>query len=182
MAETTKIDIRRGTVYDLFACELLLAKGLEESKGLLPDYDQLAFFHKSLNLLDSGCVFVARELVDDKRERIVGCLALNPEEFSWNSSAKVLRSVHYYVLPAYRPRTLEDGKTLVAEALRDAGCALADLSGMPLIIEQLHQVGPDNRAAAKDRMFERAGMSYVGGNYVYLPQRAEAAAEQEQAA
>ncbi len=170
MTDKPKVGVRRGNVYDLFAVELLLARGLEESNGLLPGYDQLPTLHSALNMLHSGCVFLACEIIDDKRERVVGCLALNPEKWSWNSDAEVLRSVHYYVLPEARSWTLDDGKTLAAEALREVGCALADAAGLPMIIEQLHQVGPDNRAAAKDRMFERAGMSYVGGNYVYLPQ------------
>lgn len=173
MADKPKIVIRRGNVYDLFACEFLLAKGLEESNGLLPDYDQLPTLHKSLNMLHSGSVFLACD-VDEaaKRERIVGCLALIPEAFSWNSSVEVLRSVHFYVLPASRPHTLPDGTTLVFEGLLEAGRILADAVNMPLIVEQLHEVGPDNRAAAKDELFKRAGLSYVGGNHVYLPKPA----------
>lgn len=172
MTDKPKIGIRRGNVYDLFALELLLAKGIEESNGLLPDYDQLPTLHKGLNMLHAGAVFVACE-IREKTERIIGCLALNGEAFSWNSSSEVLRSVHFYVLPDARAHTLDDGKTLAFEGLRAAGCALADAAQMPLIIEQLHQVGPDNRAEAKDELFKRTGMSYVGGSYVYLPRPAE---------
>ena len=170
MSDKATISIRRGNVYDLFALEFLLSKGLEESNGLLPDYDQLPTLHKSLDMLHTGSVFVACEGDEAARsEKIVGCLALNPEAFSWNSAVVVLRSVHFYVLPAFRARTLADGVTLVFDGLRRVGSDLADAANMPMIIEQLHQVGPDNRAEAKDELFKRAGLSYVGGNFVYLP-------------
>lgn len=164
--------IRKGNVYDLFACEFLLAKGLAESDGLLPDYDKLPTLHKSLDMLHTGSVFVACEVDETgKRERVVGCLALNPEAFSWNSAVTVLRSVHFYVLPDARASTLADG-ALLFEGLLSVARDLADAAQMPLLIEQLHQVGPENRALAKDELFKRSGLTYVGGNHVYLPKPA----------
>lgn len=170
MADKVKIAIRPGKVYDLFALEWLLMKGIEESNGLLPNFDQLPTLHQGLDMLYTGTVFVACEIHEaGKRERIVGCLALNAEKFSWNASATVLRSMHFYVLPEARAHTLADGKSLVFEGLLAAGQALSDAAGVPLLVEQLHQVGPDNRAAAKDELFKRAGLAYVGGNHAYLP-------------
>lgn len=170
MADKTKIIIRAATPYDLFALELMLAKGIEESAGLLPDYDQMHFFHTAINMCAAGLVFVAAERDDvAKHEKLVGCLNLDGKTWAWNKTVTILESVHFYVLPEARGRTLEDGKTAVWEGLLQAGQALADAAGVPMVINVIHQVGAENRAGAKDELFKRAGLQYMGGNHLYLP-------------
>lgn len=177
MADKTKIIVRRAERFDLIALELLLSKGIEESKGLLPPYDWGHVYHAAVNQLQAGLIFVASEA-----EKIIGCLSLDAQKWTWNPAFTVLRSVHFYVLPEERAKTLPDGKTLVFQGLLQAGQWLADQASSeeyacPLIVEQLHSLGPDNRAAAKDELMTRAGFAYAGGNFVYLgqPPKAEAA-------
>lgn len=171
-----KYEIRAANQFDLPALELLLAKGIEEAKGLLPPYNWREVWHKAVNQVASGLIFVAVGIDDAaKREKIVGCLVLDAQEWSWNSAVGVLRSQHFYVLPEERSAKLESGK-LIWEGLREAAQHLADAAPMPLIIEILHQMGPEARVAAKDELMSRAGLTYVGGSWVYLPKAAEAKA------
>jgi hypothetical protein len=175
-----KYGIRIATSYDLFALERLMAKGIEESQGLLPDYDQQHFFHTALKLIEMSLVFVACEF-SDKMFKIVGCLALDGRHYAWNPRVVVLESVHYYVLPEARAATLEDGKTLLWDALLQAGKTLAEVRStvflndgskqfhpVPLRIDNFFRID-DARAAAKDELMKRAGFSYIGGNHLFIP-------------
>jgi hypothetical protein len=176
----TKYGIRIANSYDLFALERLMAKGVEESKGLFPDYDQSHFFHTALRMLEREMVFVACQF-EEKQFRIVGCLALDGRTWAWNPRVIVLESVHYYVLPEARTATLEDGKTLLWDALLMAGKTLAEVASTVVLADGSKQFRPvplridnffrieDARAAAKDELMKRAGFSYVGGNHLYIP-------------
>jgi hypothetical protein len=178
------IRIRMANPYDLFSLELLLDKGIEESKGVLPNYDQLQFMHDALDRIASGFVYVACELDEAKKqEKVIGCLALEIRGFGWNANAKLLESVHFYVLPEYRGRTLPDGKTFVYEGLVAQAQGLADVAAtqaeapIKLVIENMHQVGPEARNGAKDELFKRAGLDYLGGKHLYVGKvRAQAGA------
>ncbi len=170
MAKTT-IAVRPVQKWDLWALELLLAKGIEESDGLLPDYDPLHFAHTAINMIAAGLIYVAVEIDEAaKQEKIVGCLAMEAKSWSWNADVRLIESVHFYVLPEVRGRQLADGKTPVWEGLLKAGQALADGAGMPLRVEILHKL--DDRGTAKDELMKRAGFSYTGGNHLYLPKAA----------
>lgn len=174
-----KIGIRKATRYDITALEVMMSKGVEESQGFLPDYDPHLFWHEAVRLIQGETVWVAAQVdIANKREKLIGCLALDAHKWRWNPRVILLESVHFYVLPEARALTLADGKTFVAEALISAAKELADTVPVPLRIENLHQLGPDNRAEAKDRFFDRAGFIYAGGSHVYMPKvTASAAAE-----
>lgn len=184
--------VRLANRYDLFALEALMKKALEESGGLLPPYEPEHFMHTALGMISKQLVFVAVEVSEDKkRERVVGCLALDPKTWHWNPQALLLESVHFYVLPEARKVKIHDGKLLIAEALLACGKQLATVSSYhrqgdgstafiptPLRIDMLFQLGgegtTDNRAAAKDEVMRGCGFLYVGGNHVFIP-REEAA-------
>src|SRR5262245_4115744 len=142
MAE--KILIRYATKYDLIPLEVLLGKGIEESGGLLPNYDALHTYHAAINQIAAGLIFVAAA-VDEaaKREKIVGCLVLDTNTWHWNPSVTILRSVHFYVVPEARGQRLADGKTPVWKGLLDAAQELADGNGLPLIVEVMHKLDDD---------------------------------------
>ena len=170
MATALKYEIRRANQFDLPALEILLAKGIEESKGLLPPYDWPHVYHAAINQIQAGLIFVAGAVDEEaKREKVVGVLVLDAQHFSWSPKAGVIRSVHFYVLPEERGKTLSDGKTLIYEGLIQAGEWLANAAGVPLLIEILHQMGPEARIEAKDKLMEKAGLTYVGGSWLYMP-------------
>jgi len=174
----SKLEIRPANVYDMHQLEILLYKGIEESKGLLPPYDVFQVYHHALKLIEIGSVYILQDIDEEKKQRtVVGCLMLDATSFKWNDAVKWLESVHFYVLPEWRAKKLPDGK-LPFEALVDAAKGLAEACAMPLKIESFHQAG-DNRVLAKDTLFEKAGFFYIGGNFAYLPksmQQKEAAA------
>jgi hypothetical protein len=172
-------EIRRANQFDLPALELLLARGIEESKGLLPPYDWRHVWHAAVNQIASGLVFVATAIDEAaKRQKICGCLVLDAQPWAWNPDVNVLRSQHFYVLPEERSNKLPDGR-LLWEGLREAGQRLSDLASeaaiadgrppIPLLIEVLHQMGPEARVEAKDELMKRAGLQHVGGTWLYMP-------------
>jgi hypothetical protein len=186
--------VRLASRYDLFALERLMEKALAESGGLLPPHDPDHFVHSSMALISKGLVFVAVEVSEDKkRERIVGCLALDARSWHWNPRALFLESVHFYVLPEARKVKIHDGKMLLAEALLACGKQLSTVSSyhqqkdgetvfmpVPLRIDMLFQLSAegitDNRAAAKDELMRGCGFIYVGGNHVFIPKEEQAQA------
>ncbi len=179
-----KYEIRGANQFDLPALELLLARGIEESKGLLPPYDWRHVWHTAVNQIASGMVFVATGTDEAaKRQKIVGCLVLDAQPWAWHPGFQVLRSQHFYVLPEERSNTLADGK-LIWEGLREAGQRLSDIVSeaaieqgappVPLLIEVLHQMGPDARVEVKDELMRRAGLQHVGGTWLYMPKVAAA--------
>lgn len=188
MATKLKYGIRLANPYDLFALENLLAKAIDESNGLYPDYDQDHFFHSSLILINKKFVFVAVSIDEAaKKERILGCLALEPKKWAHNPHAPILEGVYFYVLPEGRTATLEDGKTPLWRALIDAAKSLATMASyskdnegqvhfmpIPLRIELMFMLGTDNRAGAKDELMKTAGFSYTGGNHIYVPEHKQA--------
>lgn len=159
--------IRQATLYDLIPLEMLLSYGIEESKGLLPDYDPLHFTHTAANMIASGLVFVAVEQ-EDKREKVVGCLALEARQWHWQPLAVLVESVHFYVLPEARGKYLSDGKTPIWQGLLGAGRALCDKTGALMRIEILHRLDA-SEAISKDELLKRGGLTYVGGNFIYVP-------------
>jgi hypothetical protein len=164
----TTISVREAVLYDIAALEAMLLMGAEET-DVLPPYDQLHSWHVALNMIESGCVFIAEEVTEDsKQSRAVGCLMLDARTFHWNPSIKVLESVHYYVLPPYRARTCADG-TPVWRALLEAGKELADIAQTTLKVESFFSAREDNRAEVKDELFKQAGYAYMGGNFLYVP-------------
>ena len=172
----TNIQIRQANKYDLWALERLLALGIQESEGLLPGYDELDFVHTGINMIVAGLVFVAVD-IDEKAntEKIVGCLNLEANSWAWNKEQTILESVHFYVIPEARGKALADGKTRVWEGLLAAGKHLADAASnakgyaVPLMIRVIHKMD-DQQVSAKDELFKRAGLSYVGGTHLYVPQ------------
>lgn len=169
--------VRRATLWDLGPLELLLKKGIAESNGLLPDYDRAHVYHAAVNQIETGLIFIASGVDEaNKREKIVGCLSLDLQGWTWAPDKKLLRSVHFYILPEARGQLMPDGKTLIWEAMVEAGQWLADEIGLMLFIEILHQLGPDNRAAAKDELLKRKGLAYAGGTWGYLPKAKQAQA------
>ncbi len=185
--------VRSANRYDIFALEALMKRALEESGGLLPPYDVDCFDDGAKALIRAGTVFVAVELSEDrKREKVVGCLALRPTTWHWNSNITLLESVHFYVLPEARKVRLHDGKTLIWEALLECGKQLANIasyrerpdgntafSATALRIDMLFSLGgeegaADNRAIAKDEIMKRFGFQYVGGNHVFIPKEVQA--------
>lgn len=178
-----KHGIRLANPYDLFALENLLAKAIDESGGLYPDYDQAHFFHSSLMLIDKKFVFVGCSVNEaEKKERILGCLALEPKKWSHNPHAPILESVYFYVLPEGRAVTLDDGKTPLWRGLIDAAKHMATLASyskdhegqvhfmpIPLRVELMFMLGTDNRAGAKDELLKGAGFHYTGGNHIFVP-------------
>ena len=175
---TVKYEIRPANQFDMPALELLLARGIEESKGLLPPYDWRTAWHHGINQIAAGLIFVVASIDEAaKRQKIVGCLVLDAQPWTWNPAVTVLRSQHFYVLPEERSNKLADGK-LIWEGLREAGQRLSDLASqdaqrpIPLLIEILHQMGPDARVEAKDELMRRAGLQSVGGTWLYMPKMA----------
>lgn len=180
--------IRAAERFDLTALEELMKRALLESGGLLPHYEPFHFWHSSLRLIEKNLVFVAVEVSEDKkRERIVGCLAMEPRNWHWNPHTLLFESVHFYVLPEARKVKLHDGKMLISEGLLAAGKMLSTVASYhkqpdgstvfaaaPLRIDMLFQMTgegmADNRAAAKDEVMRSCGFAYVGGNHVFIPQ------------
>jgi hypothetical protein len=169
------------TLYDMHPLEVLLNKAIEESGGLLPPYDQFHCYHQFLHRLENGLVYVACEIVGDKQERIVGALMMDLHKFDWNPQAKLLVTVHLYIVPEYRGKTMPDGKTYLFEALLGFGQQLADVAQIPFMVESFFQLGPEARAVARDKAFEKAGFQYLGGKHNYQP-KAPRQAEQSPAA
>lgn len=165
-----KMELRPASTLDLNKLELLLAKGIEESKGLLPPYNPFVVYKNANELIHNkdGCVIILREVDDDaKTARVVGCLMLKVEGWEWNPQALILKSVHFYVLPESRTVKMPDGM-LPAIAMLEYAKSVSCSTGMPLLIQTMHQAG-DERAVGKDHMFERAGLLYSGGNFFYMP-------------
>jgi hypothetical protein len=167
-------------IYDQHPLEVLLSKGIEESNGLLPKYDQFHCYHQFLTRVERGLIYVACEVMDDKRERIVGGMMLDVHGFDWNPAAKLLVTVHLYIVPEFRGKTMPDGKTFLAEALLGFGQMLADAGQIPFMVETFFDLCSEKRATARDKLMEKAGFQYLGGKFYYAPK--EQAAEQSAAA
>ena len=189
-APELKHGIRPANFYDLFALESMLAKAIDESGGLYPDYDQVAFFHSSIELIKQGFVFCACSINEAaKQERLLGCLALEPKKWVHNPSIPIIESVYFYVVPEARKITLDDGKTLLWRGLIETAKSVATMSSyfkdakgethfnaIPLRLELMFALGDDNRAGAKDELMKGAGFGYTGGNWIFTPEHKQKAA------
>jgi hypothetical protein len=165
MTTPTPIEIRAARLHDLFSLEGLLHRAIAEANGLLPDYDHMHLAQMTIELMKNGLVVVATEPLEGNRERLVGVFMLSVRSWSWNPAFQYLDSVHFYVHPEYRARSIADGRS-VADGLRDAGQSIADNAQVPLIVEGYFT--PD-RLEAKAEFFSRAGFLHVGGRYLYMP-------------
>lgn len=177
------IRVRMARLYDLYSLEVLLDKAIGESGGIMPAYDAAHCYHQAINRIESGLVYVACEIDEAKKiEKVVGCLMMDIRSVDWNPQAKLLETIHLYILPEYRARTLADGKQLVFDGLIGFGRGIADVAASQseapalFIVDQLFQVGPEAKADLKDKLFERAGFAYLGGKHLYIAKPAAAAA------
>lgn len=160
----TEIVIRKAEFHDITALEGLLHRGIEEANGLLAPYDPETAYRTGLEQIAQGLVFVAAENLDSKRQKLVGGLCLAVGKWHWNRNAQFLESIHYYILPEYRARSV--GSAPVGVALLTAARAGAQAANLPLVIN----IGSGEvRLEAKERLMDRAGFHRVGGTYLFKP-------------
>ena len=178
---STTIAVRRANLGDLRALEILLMKGHEESE-MLPPPDIAHAYHTAINMIQAGMVFVATEIdADKKRELVVGTLMLDGKTYAWNPEVTIIESVHFYVLPEYRARSINSGTPArlngmpvwraLLEAGKDLSTAASEVHGktIPFRCESFFSAKADNRAEAKDELFKQAGFAYTGGNFIFFP-------------
>lgn len=181
----TTISIRQAEFQDCVAIERLLRRGLQDTLGFLPPYDQQFAYRAGIDLIGRKLVWVAQEHIDETHVRIVGVLMLDVKGWNWNPAIKYLENVHFYILPEYRAKTTviplqgEDPiktKMTVATHLLDVAKQMAKTNDMALLMQMIYT---PKDTARKDRFFESSGMSYTGGNFFYLPQQDQPPAESE---
>lgn len=177
--------VRRAERWDIPALETLMHRGIQESNGLLPPYDPSHTWHAALQQVDMGLIAICcmKESAEAKGEKAVGGIALDVQKWQWNPAFPIARTVHYYVLKEHRAAKV--GDKLVAVALLDAAKSIVmnlslynsaqaeEWRPMPLIVEVLHQVGPDAQVDAKASWMDKNGFTPCGSHHLWVPAEPE---------
>lgn len=151
------ISIFRATELDLPAIYFCLQGYMKERRHAFPECNIKDSIRWGQSIIDNGIILVAV-----KDGKVVGSTAGVVQEFQWNRAFKYIHGDWLWVTPEYRQIGL--GTKLVA-ALQE----VSDKSKIPLIMGAIWGFSPE----VLDDLKMKLGFSFVGGNYVYMPQAAE---------
>ena len=164
-----KVKIRRATPWDVIKIAHLLKRAAKEqaediwySTLSVNEYKQI--FH-ILTLIDRGFVVIA-ETQDQKQ--VVAAMGTSIARDSW-SDDWVMQNDWTYVLKTWRDTDVADQLMTAVEMFADENGNPATGKGLPIIIGMM--TGRDTDL--KDKLMERKGYQYGGGNFVRAPRNVQ---------
>jgi hypothetical protein len=160
-----KVKIRRATPWDVIKIAHLLKRAAKEqgediwySTLSVNEYKQISHI---LILIDRGFVVIA-EAQDQKQ--IVAAMGMSIARDEW-SDDWVMQNDWTYVLKTWRDTDVADQLIKAVEIFADENGNPATGKGLPIIIGMM--TGRDTDL--KDKLMERKGYQYGGGNFVRAP-------------
>ncbi len=160
-----KVKIRRATPWDVIKIAHLLKRAAKEQAediwySRLSVNETKQIFH-ILTLIDRGFVVIA-EVQDQKQ--IVAAMGMSIARDDW-SDDWVMQNDWTYVLKTWRDTDAADQLMTAVEVFADESGNPATGKGLPIIIGMM--TGRDTDL--KDKLMERRGYQYGGGNFVRAP-------------
>ena len=160
-----KVKIRRATPWDVIKVAHLLKRAAKEQRediwySTISINETKQIFH-ILSLIDQGFVVVA-ETHDQKQ--IVAAMGMSIARDDW-SDDWVMQNDWTYVLRTWRDTDVADQLLKAVERFADKSGNPATGKGLPIIIGMM--TGRDTDL--KDKLMERKGYQYGGGNFVRAP-------------
>lgn len=160
-----KVKIRRATPWDVIKVAHLLKRAAKEQGediwySTLSVNETKQIFH-ILTLIDRGFVVIA-EVQDQKQ--IVAAMGMSIARDEW-SDDWVMQNDWTYVLKTWRDTDVADQLMTAVEVFADEKLDPATGKGLPIIIGMM--TGRDTDL--KDKLMERRGYQYGGGNFVRAP-------------
>ena len=160
-----KVKIRRATPWDVIKVAHLLKRAAKEQRediwySTISINETKQIFH-ILTLIDRGFVVVA-ETHDQKQ--IVAAMGMSIARDDW-SDDWVMQNDWTYVLKTWRDTDVADQLFKAVERFADKSGDPATGKGLPIIIGMM--TGRDTDL--KDKLMERNGYQYGGGNFVRAP-------------
>lgn len=160
-----KVKIRRATPWDVIKIAHLLKRAAKEQAediwySRLSVNETKQIFH-ILTLIDRGFVVIA-EVQDQKQ--IVAAMGMSIARDDW-SDDWVMQNDWTYVLKTWRDTDVADQLMTAVEVFADESGNPATGKGLPIIIGMM--TGRDTDL--KDKLMERRGYQYGGGNFVRAP-------------
>ncbi len=160
-----KVKIRRATPWDVIKIAHLLKRAAKEqaediwySRLSVNETKQILHI---LTLIDRGFVVIA-EVQDQKQ--IVAAMGMSIARDDW-SDDWVMQNDWTYVLKTWRDTDVADQLMTAVEVFADESGNPATGKGLPIIIGMM--TGRDTDL--KDKLMERRGYQYGGGNFVRAP-------------
>ena len=168
-----RIKIRRATAYDVVDLTRLLERGVEEQQENIwypsLSVDPMKRVSHVLAMIDKGYVVVADMLVvvGDQatgQRGLVGAIGLAITQDQW-SDDWMLASEWTYILPEYRDGKMYDNMMTMVEHWADTQISPDTGLGLPIMLSNMSGMDTD----VKDKLIERRGYQYGGGNFVRAP-------------
>lgn len=155
VAAATKrfIRLRAATARDITPLIDLLLNYFNECVMFYPGADVNACVAKGITCIRQGGCIVA-----ESEGALIGCFAMELDEYWWNPAAKILNALLVYVLPEFR-------KGATGIKLIQAAQEVARLNNLPLSMTQIWKFSPE----LMERLNKRLGFHHVGGTFVYIP-------------
>ena len=160
-----KVKIRRATPWDVIKVAFLLKRAAKEQRediwySTISINETKQIFH-ILSLIDQGFVVVAET---DNQKQIVAAMGMSIARDDW-SDDWVMQNDWTYVLSTWRDTDVADQLIKAVERFADKSGDPATGKGLPIIIGMM--TGRDTDL--KDKLMERKGYQYGGGNFVRAP-------------
>jgi hypothetical protein len=160
-----KVKIRRATPWDVIKIAHLLKRAAKE-QGEDIWYSSLSInetkqiFH-ILTIIDRGFVVIAETA---EQKQVVAAMGMSLSRDNW-SDDWVMQNEWTYVLKTWRDTEVADQLMKAVEMFADENGDPATGKGLPIIIGMM--TGRDTDL--KDKLMERRGYQYGGGNFVRAP-------------
>lgn len=160
-----KVKIRRATPWDVIKVAHLLKRAAKEQGediwySTLSVNETKQIFH-ILTIIDRGFVVVAETA---EQKQIVAAMGMSLSRDNW-SDDWVMQNEWTYVLKTWRDTDVADQLMKAVEMFADENGDPATGKGLPIIIGMM--TGRDTDL--KDKLMERKGYQYGGGNFVRAP-------------
>ncbi len=170
---TKRIKIRRATAYDVVDLTRLLQQGaMEQAEHIWyarPSVNPMKRVAHVLALIDKGYVMVADMLVlvgeqETGQRGLIGAIGMSIAKDSW-SDDWCLSNEWTYVHPDYRDTEVYGNMMTAVEDFADTRVHPDTGFGLPIIMGNMSGRDTD----VKDKLLERRGYQYGGGNFVRAP-------------
>ncbi len=160
-----KVKIRRATAWDIVKVTRLLEGAAKEQREDIwysrPSKNAAKKIYSVLNVIDKGYVVVAET---QDRKQIVAAMGMSFATDDW-SEDWVMQNEWTYVLKTWRDTDVASQLLMAVEMFADTAGNPATGKGLPIIIGMM--TGRDTDL--KDKLMERKGYQYGGGNFVRAP-------------
>jgi GNAT superfamily N-acetyltransferase len=148
----TKYRIRRAGPEDIVAIYGTMRRAFEEAPVKVPLIEPIPGMKWALRIMETGAIYVA-----EADGIVIGSIGIEVKTFPWTENAPLLNDTWFYVTPEYR-------RSRIASALLDKIRKHVHATKIPFF-GGVNWGG--DRVELKDRLIERHGFKYVGGNFTY---------------